>query len=239
MYRLSEFHDPTAANWFSYSIAVHLLRDAELYLLPHGESIIALGPWDAFSAVMLTGALVAAMVTIPYVTFVLFHWMLTGTAKEAPALRPKEVRLLRTLGPMALGLFLGGCGVALLVLPYLYGFAYQIQAPAGVSGTVSINEFMGQTAFFVLALGVSFEIPIIAYGLGYAGILTTTLMRRNGWYVFAACTILSFSISPGVGGGLIEIPMALGFMGLYGLGYAMVRRVERARGSPRPGGTTA
>ena len=210
------------ANWFSYSLATHLLRDSEWYMLPHGETIIALGPWDTFVVICEIGAVIALAAVIPYLTLLALRhgWRgLKGTTRWA----------IIWLAPLALGLFVAGMVTALLVLPWLYGFAYQIQGPAGVSGTVSLTSFVTETLFFVIAMGLSFEIPVVTYGLGYAGVLTAPTMRRAMWPAFFGCAGLALIISPGVGGGVLEIPMALGFFGLYIIGYLMVKRAEAAR----------
>jgi Sec-independent protein secretion pathway component TatC len=221
LYRLSLWNHPTA-NWFSYSVATHLLRASEWYMLPHGETIIALGPWDTFVVVCEIGAVIALVAVIPYVTLLaLLHgWRgLKGTTRWT----------IIWLAPLALGLFTAGMVTALLVLPWLYGFAYQIQGPAGISGTVSLTSFVTETLFFVLAMGLSFEIPVVTYGLGYVGVLKAPAMRRAMWPAFFACAGLALIISPGVGGGVIEVPMAMGLFGLYLVGYLMVKRAERSR----------
>ena len=222
LYKPSEFADFSAANWFSYTIAVHILRGLEARLLPSQETIIALGPWDAFSTIMMIAAGVALLVVLPYATVEVLRWSWT-------AIRGSTRWVLRWLIPLSVGLFLSGVTLAFLVLPWLYGFAYQIQGPAGVSGTVSLNEFVGQTLFFVLALGISFEIPVVTYGLGLLGILSTKLMKKTMVPAFFGCTALAFAISPAIFGGLVEIPMAFGFFGLYLMGFLMVRRAERSR----------
>ena len=101
---------------------------------------------------------------------------------------------------LSTGLFAAGVALALYVLPWLYGFAFQIQAPAGVSGTISLTEFVGQTLFFMLALGLTFQIPVVAYGLGYVGILTAKLMADNFRWALVGSFLAAFFISPGVGG---------------------------------------
>ena len=223
VYRISEvWTDLLAINWFSYSIAIHTLRWLETTFLPHGETIIALGPWDAFLAVTYIGAGIAAMVTVPYVTFLIlrFAWK---------AMRPRERRSLLILGPLSVGLFLTGLYVGFLTLPYLYEFGYAIQGPAGVAGTISLNEFIEQTLLFLLTLAIAFEIPIICYGLGVFGVLSAATMRKGMRPALVGTFAAAWLVSPGVGGGLIELPMGAGFFGLYLLGYWMVRGAERRR----------
>lgn len=222
--------DPSASTWFSYSLADWLLRGAEIRFLPRGETIIALGPWDTFAVLMEIGAAVAVLALIPYITVEAY--------RHKSALRRKERQALRFLLPLSLGLFVSGLALSAWLLPWLYAFAYSVQAPAGVSGTVSLTAFVTETALFMVGLGVAFETPVVTYGLGYLGILTTGVMRKNLKWAFLACTIAALFVSPGVGGGIIEIPLAFGLFGLYLLGYLMVRSVERSRAESEAAITT-
>lgn len=224
--RPSSFLDPGALSWFSESAAAGVLRWSEAYLLPAGEKVIVLGPWDAWTVEMEVGAGLALLLVVPYASALAFRSLW-------PGMRPHERRAVLLVLPLSAALFAAGMLIALLVLPWLYGFAFALQGPLGASGTVSLSAYITETLLFVLSLGLAFETPVLTYGLGWLGILTTRLMRANMKWAFLACTIAALFVSPGVGGGVIEIPLAFGLFGLYLLGYAMVRGVERSRASPR------
>ena len=218
----AKFWPPNALAYFTNSVANGMLVWSERSFLPRGETIIALGPWDTFTVLMEIGAAVAILAVVPYLTVEAYR-------NGRRALRRRERRALRTLLPLSVGLFATGAALATWLLPWLYQFAYSVQAPAGVSGTVSLTSFVTETLLFVVGLGVAFETPVVTYGLGYLGILTTALMRKNLKWAFLACTIAALFLSPGIGGGIVEVPLAFGLFGLYMMGYLMVRHTERSR----------
>lgn len=222
----SQFSNPTAIAFFSDSLSDRLLVWSEHAFLPAGETIIALGPWDAWTVLMEVGAVVALLVTLPYAT-----WLLFSRARRG--MKRRERRAFLRLLPLSVGLFVAGVAVAALVLPWLYWFAFALQGPAGVSGTISLTSFVTETALFLVLMGLAFETPVLTYALGYFGVLTTAMMRRSMKWAFLACALAALFVSPGVGGGIIEIPLAFGLFGLYLLGYAMVRRTERVRAAAR------
>jgi Sec-independent protein secretion pathway component TatC len=235
-----QFIDPTGGflleNWFGDSISVWILRWSERYFLPSQEKIIALGPWDPFVIIFYVGAAIALAVTLPYLAWEAYRYVARpyrrrdGTMSR-PVLSDGELRSVKFLLGLSSVLFFAGTLIAVLVLPYLYDFAYLLQGPTGLAGTISITEFVSETAFFCLGLGLAFEVPTISLCLAYFGVLTSGMMRGGARYALFGSFVVAFILSPGVFGGIVEIPMGFGLFGLYWGGYVLVSRVERARTS--------
>jgi sec-independent protein translocase protein TatC len=206
------------------SLAVFVLRWAERFLLPHGETIIVLGPFDAFTAIMEVAAFLAALVAIPYLFHLLFGYM-------RPGLRAREQRALRRMTALGTGFFvLGVLFTLFVVLPYLYLFSFDLQPIAGATGTVSLLAFLSTTVTFSLSIGLAFEVPTVCYGLALAGVLHAKVMRTYWRHAAFGSFILAFIVSPGVGGGLFETIIALAIFSVYLVGYGLVKRVERSKG---------
>lgn len=210
-------------GWLRQSLAVWVLRGMERQLLPHGVTLIVVGPFDAFTVVLEVGFYLALIVTIPYLIYGLFHWL-------SPGLKPREVRAVRYIFSLAGFLFLGGVLFTyLIILPPLYSFSQSLSPLVGAEATISIQSFVETTFLFLIGIGLGFEIPPVCLGLSYAGVLNTRIMATQWNYAGIACFVVAFMISPGVGGGVIETLIALGLWSLYGLSYLLVRRVERSR----------
>jgi Sec-independent protein secretion pathway component TatC len=239
---LAAFHDYSTISWLRHSLAIGALRLLETHLLPHGETLIAEGPFDAFLSVMYVGAGLALLVTIPFGTLLVVRAYRidvrdpeTGERIVASGFGNRTKTTLRILGALAVGFFFSGVIFGLGVLPYLYNFGYEFQIAAGVSGTITLGGFLVTTAFFTLGLGALFEIPTVAYGLAVLGVLSSRTLRKHLRIAGIGSIVAAFVISPGVGNGLIEVPIAFLLFGLYVIAYYIVRGVERRRDpSPSP-----
>jgi sec-independent protein translocase protein TatC len=222
--RLTDFADVSGGSWFGDSVSAVTLRWLESHLLPKGTQVLVLSPFGAFTVLMEIGAAMAAFVTVLVALALLLRWLWPGMRRHERG-AAAEVLL------MAPALFAGGVALALYVLPTLYAWGIGLEPAAGGTNTVSLTEFVSTTLVFTLGVGLAFEVPVLCSGLAQAGVLTTSLMRKkeNAVIAGAGCVVLAFLISPGVGGGVIEFPLAAVFGLLYLLGYWFVGRVERSR----------
>lgn len=216
------YRDWSAASWFGDSISQHLLRAAESLLLPAGETILVISPFDPFTALMEIGAALALIVVLLYVTGVVMHYAWSAMYSHETYWASRLLVLIPVL-------FLGGIGVGVYLLRWLYLWTFQLAPATGAAPTVSLVGFISSTVVFLLLVGLGFEIPPLCAALAAAGLLTTRTMRAHWRGAAMGCVVLAFLISPGVGGGLIEFPLAAMFGALYAGSYGLVRHEERRR----------
>jgi len=219
----SDFSQPPNAflGYMKDSFAVYVLLLMEHQLLPAGATIIVIGPFDAFTAIMEIGFYLSLTITIPYLVWGFLRWL-------SPALTRKEIWAIRRTLVLATFLFFAGFFITYFwLLPPIYQFSYTLQPVVGASGTLSLEAFIETTFLFRLGVGIAFEIPPLCLGLAYVGILSSKVMGHYWNIAGAACFVIAFIISPGVGGGVIETLLAMMLWGLYGLSYLLVRRVEK------------
>jgi Sec-independent protein secretion pathway component TatC len=252
----SDFGDVSGSTYVSNSVAGFTLHWLISHLLPPGETLIAAGPFDAFTTVMMVGAGLAFILTMPYLVYTglkafkirvkdpetgeeLEGDSLSGTYRD-PATGKRLVYDATKLGRqgtvrnvllMAVGFFMSGVVFGLWILPTLYLWGYMIQTGIGISGAITLAGFLGTTALFTIGIGLMFQVPTVAYLLSSVGILTSPMMKRVVRPAALLCVFAAFLISPGVGWGLIEFPMAGLFFGLYLLAYRIVIIQERRRAS--------
>jgi Sec-independent protein secretion pathway component TatC len=205
------------------SVAVDLSRWLVHWLTAPGEVVIVTGPWDGFSLVMGTGAAIAAIPTIAYLTSQILPMVDKG-------LYPSEKRAVRKMLTAAVGLFALGFSFALFViLPPLYRFSLVLQLAIGAAPTVDLAQLVLSALQFSLMLGLGFELPVIIWAAGVAKLVTSDKLRSSWRNVAGGSIILALVISPGAGGGIVEIGIAILLFGLYYLGYLLVKREERLR----------
>lgn len=208
--------------WYGESLSAAIVRWSLAYMLPPGETVIAYSPWDPFTVISEVGAALSAALVGGYLAA-------RALRLARRAMWEHERRWASRLVVLVPGLFVAGCALGLWLLPYVYAWLMVLGTLLGVSPVISLTEFVGATVVFAGSLGLCFELPALCLGLGAAGILKSTAMRRYAPWAFVGCMAMAFVVSPGIGGGLIELPMGLGFFGLYWLGYWLVRKVERGR----------
>lgn len=205
------------------SVAVEVSRWLIHWLVAPGELVIVTGPWDGFSVVMGTGALLAAVPTIAYLTSKIVPVVNSG-------LYPSQRRAARRMLAMGVALFAGGFSFALLViLPPLYKFSLVLQTAVGAAPTVDLAQLVLSALEFSLLLGLGFELPVVIWAAGVARVVKSDQLRSSWRHVAMGCFVLAFFISPGAGGGIVEAGIAGMLFSLYYLGYRLVRREERLR----------
>lgn len=186
--------------------------------LVQGSAIlVVLTPWEAVIAQLKVAMFLAAVITSPVTTYEFWRFV-------APALKPSERRLIFRISTPVVALFLIGVLVSLLVvLPFTFPFLYAFAFSFGAQPFLRLEEFLDFVLMFSLAFGLSFELPVVMYGLSYLGIVTPDFWKRNWRYATIAIFIFGAVITPdgsGVTMMLVSIPMLF----LYLAGYVAVAR---------------
>lgn len=115
----------------------------------------------------------------------------------APGLKPEELRMLRP-GMIA--------GVILFAVGTLFAFAFIL--PMGIAFMSYMSENMGlemfpdaqsyysMVIFVTLAIGITFEMPLVEVILIYLGVLNTDWLRKNRKIVFFGILLFATVITP-------------------------------------------
>ena len=147
----------------------------------------------------------------------------------APALKPNEQKPFKRLAPASAILFIVGAAFAYAVVPAMFTwFASYAEEFPGVGIYQEAGTQLFLVAKMMLAFGVAFQLPLIVYGLGLAGVLTAdTLLkywRHGASGIFLVAAIVTPSNDP-----MSMLMMALPLTGLFiGSVYA-VKFMERRR----------
>src|SRR5207249_243194 len=84
----------------------------------------------------------------------------------APALRPKERRMIVRVSVPVVLLFLAGVAMSfLVVLPFTFTFLYGIAIAMGALPLLDLQQFLDFVLLFSLGFGIAFELPVVMYGL--------------------------------------------------------------------------
>ena len=125
-------------------------------------------------------------------------------------------------------LFLAGALLGYYVLlPAGIGFLVSFETEK-VSALISARKFISFCGTMLLALGLSFEAPLISYFLARAGWLTPTMFRKRSRFAVLVCVILAAVLPPTPDVYNLTL-MAMPLLGLYFISFGIVYMVDKTR----------
>lgn len=205
-------------------IAAQVFDFLRASLLPASVQLIVTTPVDAILAEISVGLFLALLLTSPIAAYHAARFF-------GPALYPTERDLVLRTVPVVTGLFLAGCLFALVVIvPFTFDFLYAYGREIGALTFITAQEFVSFTVLLVVAFGVAFELPVVMVALGEVGVGSDLWAENWRLAVFGILLFAAF-ITPD-GSGVTMTIVAIPLIGLYGLGYWLVRRREADRTAP-------
>ncbi len=206
------------------NMAVQLTIFLKDTLLPSNVKLIQTAPGQAFFAQIHISLLIGIICSIPILVREIFAFVF-------PALSTKTTRTIYKVTFPIILLFLFGIIFSyILVIPLTLNFLYKYGESIGAETFVTISDFITFALQFMIGFGLAFQLPIIMYGLSFAGLLNSTFWSKNFRYAIVIIAIFGALITPdgsGVTMWFITIPM----IGLYALGILFIRRMERKSSS--------
>ena len=204
------------------NIAAQITNHMRDNLVPKDVQLIQTAPGQAFFAQVYIAALVGILAGMPVIIRELVTFI-------KPALRENEINVSRSISLPALGLFASGCVFSYyLVIPYILEFLYRYGESAGLITFLNVMDFVTFVLQFLLAFGLSFQLPLVMYAVTESGMTDTKFWRKNIRYAIIAIVIFGAVITPdgsGITMWFIGVPM----IALYLAGMAIIERKERKR----------
>tara|TARA_B100000029_G_scaffold15329_1_gene15760 strand:- start:6165 stop:6956 length:792 start_codon:yes stop_codon:yes gene_type:complete len=202
------------------NISAQITNAMRAELVPEKVQLIQTAPGQAFFSQVYIAALVGIVASIPLIIreFVAFL---------KPALKEAEIKVGRTITIPTIGLFISGCIFSYtLVIPYILDFLYKYGESAGLVTFLNIMDFVSFILQFLLAFGISFQLPLIMYAVSQSGLTDTKFWRKNIRYAIVAIVIFGAVVTPD-GSGVTMWFIAGPMIALYLAGMFIVERKER------------
>jgi sec-independent protein translocase protein TatC len=215
-------------GWYAekpvYGYLSGIINKAIVASMPPGHPYIEQFPHatDAFFLKFKLSFLIGMILAFPFIIVQLWGFV-------APALKPNEQKPFKRLAPASALMFIVGAGFAWFITPNAMGWfvSYVGEFP----GTALYQE-AGAMVFFVLklllAFGVAFQLPLIVYGMGLAGVLEAeTLLkywRQSAATIFVVAMIVTPSQDPAT-----MLAMAIPLCILFMISVYAVKFVQRKR----------
>jgi sec-independent protein translocase protein TatC len=193
-----------------------------------GRKLVAYNPAEAVLAMLSVALYLSLVLSFPAGVFLLWR----GVALRR---RPDWVGWGGAVIAVATGLFLAGVGLG-----------YAVLLPAGISflvgyetaeamAFISARKFVSFCGTILLALGVSFEAPLVSFLLARAGWLDTGFFREKWRHALLGSVVLAAFITPTPDVYNLML-MTLPLIALYFVSYGVVWAANRSRGQPPQAG---
>ena len=201
------------------NIAAQITNLMKHQLVPEHVQLIQTAPGQAFFAQIYIAALGGIVFGMPVIIREMIGFL-------KPALKEQEIRISRAIVLPALGLFITGCLFSyIFVIPYILDFLYKYGEASGIVTFLNIMDFVSFVLQFLLAFGLSFQLPLIMYAVTASGIIAASVWRKNIRYAIVIIVIFGAVITPD-GSGITMWFIAGPMFALYVAGMFFVERKE-------------
>ncbi len=182
----------------------------------------ATAPAEQFLKALVLGLTIGIVLAFPYIVWQVWAFI-------RPGLYRHEQKALKGIVLYISGLFFVGVGFGYFVLvPLMMRFFMSFQLAAEVENIWRIGDVIGLMAQTVLATGLAFQLPVLLWGLSWAGLVTAAGLVQWRRYAIVAAVILGGVLTPSPDV-LSQLILAVPLWGLYELSVFIVRLSERRR----------
>ena len=202
------------------NIAAQVTVEMKNQLIPETVQLIQTAPGQAFFAQIYIAGLLGAVFGMPVIVKELVGFV-------SPALNRKEIQIIRSITIPAISLFIAGCLFSyFFVTPYILEFLYKYGEASGLVTFLNVIDFVTFVLQFLLAFGISFQLPMIMYAMSASGITDEKFWRRNIRYAIVIIVVFGAIITPD-GSGITMWFVAGPMIALYLVGMIFIERKGR------------
>lgn len=214
---------PLTANFFTNRM---LCRLNEVMCFDSlGVTFQATAPMEQFSRAIMFSFFGGFIASFPYVVWEIWRFV-------RPGLERKESFITRWAVSVISFLFLTGVLFSyFMILPISFRFFAEFTLAEGVQNIWRIGDVIGMSVKFCFAGGLMFQLPVLAYVLSEAGIISPQLMRAYRKHALVFILVLAGLLTPPdvISQLLLGGPLFL----LYQLSIVISARAQRRRAERR------
>jgi sec-independent protein translocase protein TatC len=192
--------------------------------LPAHSSMIFTGLPEAFFIHMKIAFFASLFLTAPYTLFEIWRFV-------SPGLYKKEKRLVIPFLFFSTLLFSGGILFGYFIaLPPAFRFFVSFSTDF-LKPMISFREYLSLTLKFLLAFGLSFEMPIFIFFLAKIGVVNSKMLAKQRRFAILIIFIVAavFTPSPDV---ISQILMAVPLLILYEVGIILAKFAKKEQSPP-------
>jgi sec-independent protein translocase protein TatC len=192
-----------------------------------GLTLIGTAVAEAFFTKMKVAFAAAIVVALPVLLWQCWQFV-------APGLYEHEKRHTRAFVTFGSLFFLAGAAFCYFVVVELgLGFLLRRYEMIHVQPLIQVGDYLSQISRLVLAFGVIFELPVLAFFLARVGLIDHKMLIKHSRYALVAIAILAAILTPPdlVSQVLLMLPLCLLYGVSIGVAYfarARMNRLEKA-----------
>jgi len=206
-------------DW-SFRVITKPLVDA----LPAQGSLIFTGLPEAFFIHMKIAFFASLLLTAPYILFEIWGFV-------SPGLYSKEKKYVLPFVFFSTILFAGGVLFGYFIaLPPAFSFFVSFSTDF-LKPMISFKEYLGLTLKFLLAFGLSFEMPVFIFFLAKLGIVNAKMLAKQRRYAILIIFIAAAILTPSPDA-ISQLLMAVPLMLLYEVSIFVARFARRKKPAP-------
>ncbi|GIU71554.1 MAG: twin-arginine translocase subunit TatC [Candidatus Nitrosocaldaceae archaeon] len=197
------------------NIAMQVIKVLTDTLVPENVELIQTAPGQAFFAQLYVSLLLGVIVGMPIIVREIIAFF-------APALYEHERKILKNITLPSIALFIVGAIFSYtLIIPFLLEFLYRYGEALGILTFLNITDFVTFILYFIIAFGISFQLPIIMYTVTKAEMVEPKFWRDNLRYAIIILVIFGAVITPD-GSGVTMWFISLPMLALYVAGMLFI-----------------
>ena len=184
--------------------AASILKFVLRYVNIDHVTIATSSPFQFADLAMDTGFFIALIITIPYLIYSLYAFII-------PALTKKEKKLILSSVPLCIGLFVAGFLYGFYVLYFALELMANINIDVGIQNIWDISEFFSQMFITATLLGLVFEFPLVLSLLIRMNLIQVQFLRdkRRAAYFLVFCLVSLLPPTDGVSLVVMSLPLVL------------------------------
>lgn len=153
------------------------------------DTLIILGPADAFAAYLKIAGFLGIAFAMPIILFEVWRFV-------TPGLTRRERRFIWPVMLAALVLFALGVTIGYIVIPYALNFLLGFTGN-GIEPNLTVEGYIGFVTTMMLAFGLVLEFPIVLIGLARVGVLSHRRLASQRRWAILAIVLFAIVLTPG------------------------------------------
>ena len=168
-------------------------------VLGKGNKLVITGLGENFTVFLKLSIAVGILVAIPIILYQIWAFV-------SPGLYPKEKKTALPFVFLGIFLFLAGIALGFVVLQYPVQWLINFGS-SNFTELITADSYFTFVAFFLLAFGIVFEIPLVLTFMAQLGLVTSQALRRKRPTAHVGMWIAATFLTPGAD---IYSPIILG-----------------------------
>ncbi|WP_462420147.1 twin-arginine translocase subunit TatC [Salinicoccus sp. Marseille-QA3877] len=165
----------TVSWWFSF--------------IGKGADIVVMGPFEVIRFYFRTSGAISIGLSIPFMLFYLWQFV-------KPRLIPKEMKIMHSLLPLMILLFLAGLLFGYFVVHPISYFALIGMGEQNFDVLITADEYMSFLLVTTIPLGLVFQLPLVFLFLNYLELLDSEIMGNVRKFAYFGLLVITALIAP-------------------------------------------